>query len=289
MSRWLIVVAFFLLTLSVRAEQRFQVTGIVLKADQPRQLLTVSHESIAGYMGAMVMSFNVSDPKMIDGLEPGTKVTFMLVITKDKSYIEDVHILSFESSGQHPLEARRLQTMESVIEGNQSGQLRVGQPVPDFTFTDQNRKQITLSTLRGRVIALNFVYTSCPLPDYCVRLSNNFGQLQRRFADEMGRDLVLLSITFDPTHDQPEVLAKYASTWKADGRTWHFLTGSPPEIVRVCHLFGVESWADEGLRIHTLHTAIIDRKGGLVVNIDGNQFTAQELGDLLEAQIERDH
>ncbi len=286
MSRWLIAAAFLSLALSVSAEQRFQVTGVVLKADQPHQLLTVSHENIVGYMDAMVMPFHVSDPKMLDGLKAGTKVTFLLVITQDRSYIEDIRVLSFESPEQHPLEARRLQTMESIITGNASGQIRTGQLVPDFTFTDQDRRQITLSTLRGRVIALNFIYTRCPLPDYCVRLSNNFGQLQRRFANQMGHDLVLLSITFDPTHDQPEVLAKYAATWKADERTWHFLTGSPPDIDRVCHLFGVESWADDGFKIHTLHTVIIDRNGKLTVNIDGNQFTAQELGDLVQTQIE---
>lgn len=289
MRRWLIAAALLSMALSVRAEQRFQVTGVILKVDQPRQSLTVSHESVAGYMGAMVMSFRVFDPKMTEGLEPGTKITFALVVTQDKSYIEDIHILSFESPGQHPLEARRLQMMESVITGNPSGRLQVGQLIPDFTFTDQDRKQIRLSALKGRVVALNFIYTRCPLPDYCVRLSNNFGQLQRRFANRMGRDLVLLSITFDPKRDQPEVLAKYANTWKADERTWHFLTGPPPDIVRVCRLFGVESWTDDGLFIHSLHTVIIDRDGKLAVNIDGNQFTAQELGDLVEAQMEGDH
>ena len=65
-------------------------------------------------------------------------------------------------------------------------------------------------------MALTFIYTSCPLPNYCFRLSNNFARLQKRFARQLGQDLVLLSMSFDPVHDRPEVLAKYASAWKAD-------------------------------------------------------------------------
>jgi hypothetical protein len=83
----------------------------------------------------------------IDGLAPGTKVTFTLVINEDNSYVESVHVLSFESLGQHPLEARWLQTMESVIARDQNTpRLQVGQLVPDFTFTDQTRKIITRPT-----------------------------------------------------------------------------------------------------------------------------------------------
>ena len=79
---------------------------------------------------------------------------------------------------------------------------------------------------------MTFIYTSCPLPNYCFRLSNNFGRLNQRFAARMGRDLVLLSITIDPVHDRPAVLAKYAATWKADPKSWHFLTGSLAEVQR---------------------------------------------------------
>jgi protein SCO1/2 len=101
----------------------------------------------------------------------------------------------------------------------------------------------------------------------------------------MGRDLVLLTVSFDPVHDQPEVLAEAAKTWKADARTWHFLTGPLPDVKQLCGRFGVDAWTDEGLMIHSLHTVIIDRRGKLAANLEGNQFTAQQLGDLVEAVI----
>ena len=90
-----------------------------------------------------------------------------------------------------------------------------------FWLTDQSHRRITLSQYAGKVVALNFVYTSCAHPNFCYRVSNNFGVLQRRFKEQLGSDLVLLTVTFDPQRDQPERLARYAKNWKADPAAWH--------------------------------------------------------------------
>jgi protein SCO1 len=163
--------------------------------------------------------------------------------------------------------------------------LAIGQRVPDFTLVDQKRQRVTLSQYAGKVVALNFVYTSCALPNFCYRISNNFGVLQRRFQKELGRDLVLLTVTFDPQRDQPEALAHYADNWKADPATWHFLTGPNPDVHRVTNMFGMDFFPDEGLMNHSLHTAVIDRSGKLVANIEGNQFTADQLADLVKTVL----
>jgi len=96
---------------------------------------------------------------------------------------------------------------------------------------------------------------------------------------------VLLTVTFDPQRDTPEVLARYSQTWKADPKTWHFLTGSVPDVRRVTDMFGMDFFPDEGLMNHSLHTAVIDRKGRLVANIEGNQFTADQLSDLVNSVL----
>jgi protein SCO1/2 len=144
-----------------------------------------------------------------------------------------------------------------------------------------------LSQFAGKVVALNFVYTRCPLPDYCFRLSNNLAQLQKRFGDRLGKDLVLLTITFDPVRDTPDVMAKYAHIWNADTKSWHFLTGTVAEVQRVCGMFGVAAWQDEGVLTHSLHTVVIDRRGRLAANVEGNSYTAKQLGDLVEEVIKR--
>jgi protein SCO1 len=145
--------------------------------------------------------------------------------------------------------------------------LKPDQAVPDFALTDQTGRRVSLSQFAGMVVAVSFIYTSCPLPNYCFRLSNNFGALSKRFAGSLGRDLVLLSITIDPVHDRPEILAKYAATWNADPKSWHFLTGSLPDVKTVCEKFGL----------------VIDRQGRLAADFEGNEFTAQQLGDFVSA------
>ena len=105
---------------------------------------------------------------------------------------------------------------------------------------------MTLSTLRGKVVAINFVYTSCALPQFCFRTANHFGALQRRFKTQLAGDLVMLTVTFDPVRDTPEVLAEYASTLNADAQAWRFLTGAAAEVKRVCRLFGVDAFEEKG-------------------------------------------
>jgi len=218
-------------------------------------------------------------------------VEFTLVVNQKSSYVEDVRVRSFDSTEREPVDARRLKLLEGLIDPKSvpSTALAAGQPVPNFALTDQNQRRISLHQLTGKVVAMNFVYTRCALPEYCYRLSNNFGRLQKRFKERMGRDLVLLTVTFDPVHDHPEILANYAKTWKADPESWHFLTGSVPDVERVCNLFGVGFWPDEAQLTHSLHTAVIDRQGKLVANLEGNQFTAEQLGDLVETVIRRPH
>jgi protein SCO1 len=91
-----------------------------------------------------------------------------------------------------------------------------------------------------------------------------------------------LSVTFDPVHDTPDVLAKYGQIWGAQARGWHLLTGPVEQVKTVCNLFGSNFWPEEGTLTHSLHTAVIDRKSKLVANVEGNQFTAEQLGDLIQ-------
>jgi protein SCO1/2 len=98
--------------------------------------------------------------------------------------------------------------------------------------------------------------------------------------------LILLNISFDPVHDQPDVLAQYARHWNAAGVPgWYFLTGPVVEVQKVCHEFGMNFWQDEGLITHALHTVILDRQGRVVGNLEGNEFTAKQLGDLFDSLL----
>ncbi|MGA3189265.1 MAG: SCO family protein [Bryobacteraceae bacterium] len=251
--------------------------------DAPHQTVVVSHDAIPGYMDAMVMPYHISDQKTLSELKPGMKIGFTLVVTKTSSSIADVRVREYHSVERDPDQALRLKELDAAMRLD-SVTIKTGQSVPDFALVDQNNQPVTLSQFEGKVVAMTFIYTRCPLPDYCLRMSNNFGRLQKRFGRRLGRDLILLSLTFDPEHDRPEVLAKYAANWKAN-EGWHFLTGPLGAVKQVCGMFGMNFWPDEGLMTHSLHTVVIDRHGKLVANIEGNQFTAEQLGDLIEAVL----
>ena len=284
--KWLSTIAVFLLSVCAGASQEYSASGMVLKVDRAHKTLVVSCQSIPGFMDAMTMPFDVHEAKELEGLTPGAMVEFALVVDGSSSYAEHVHIQNYESVEQDPLTARRLKLLNHL--SNPAGfskPLAIGQTVPDFALIDQRRQRIRLSHYSGKVVALNFIYTSCALPKFCYRISNNFGVLQRRFKEQLGRDLVLLTVTFDPQRDQPQTLAHYANNWKADPATWHFLTGAVPEVQRVTNMFGMDFFPDEGLMNHSLHTAIIDRHGKLVANIEGNQFTAEQLADLVKTVL----
>jgi protein SCO1/2 len=237
----------------------------------------------------MVMSFPVRDSKLPDGVQPGVTVEFTLVVEKGSSFAEGVRVVPFESLELDPTEARRLKLLENETSAKPPSAevLSVGAAVPDFQLVDQNHQVVSLSQFTGKVVALTFIYTRCPLPDYCLRLSNNFGVLQRRFGNHMGRDFILLTVVIDPVHDQPDALKNYARTWKADPHNWRFLTGTQSDIQLLCRRFDMAFYPDEALFVHSFHTVVISRSGHLIANLEGNTFTAQQLGDLIQTVADR--
>ncbi len=287
MRRWIIVQTIVAMGLATQAPRQYSATGMVLKVDRAHHLFTASCQEIPGLMPAMMMPFEVREPKDLDGLVPGTVVEFTLVLDGHHSYAEHLKVRPYLSAEQDPRIARQLKLLTSLMERRNSAPkpLELGDTVPNFSLTDQARQQVSLSQFAGKVLALNFIYTSCALPNFCYRIANNFGVLQHRFKHLLGRDLVLLTVTFDPERDNPEVLAHYAEMWRADPNTWHFLTGPVRDVHRVTNMFGMDYFPDEGLMNHSLHTAIIDRKGKLVANIEGNQFTANQLADLVKTVL----
>lgn len=261
--------------------REYDVRGLVLKVDPAAKTLLVSEDAIPGFMDAMTMPYQVSDAAALRGLKPGCIVSFRLTVTGESSQVSNIKLVKFESLQREPLVANSLTAMQEALSDGPPP-VKVGEHVPNFTLIDQTRHRISLSDFSGKIVAITFAYTRCPLPDYCFRLSNNFGRLQTRFHDRLGSDLVLLTITFDPEHDTPEVLAKYGETWHADPKGWHLLTGAPGQVRQICNRLGSNFWPDEGSVTHSLHTLVVNRQGALVANIEGNRFSADQLGDLVQ-------
>jgi protein SCO1 len=275
------------LAIAVQADDRHACRGLVLEVDAARRTFVASIDSIPGVMPAMRMPFRVRDAKELAGVVPGAMIEFTLVIGKSASYAEGIRVRRVQNLEQDPLAARRQALLKEIASGVAAKAVPAGGIVPDFTLIDQKARPVTLSKLRGKVVAINFMYTTCQLPDFCLRIVNHFGVLQKRLASDLGPNLIFLTITFDPVRDQPDVLDRYASQWKPNPNVWHFLTGPVPEVQRVLGLFGVSAFPNDGLMDHSLHTAVLDRTGRLVANIEGNQYSSDQLYDLIQGALKR--
>ncbi len=224
------------------------------------------------------MPFDLRGSARVAKLTPGDRVKFRLSVKGGHSWVDRVEVVSAA-----PVDAGLQNTPAAPV------LVPVGTAMPDFELTDQDGKPVSLSALKGKVVAVTFIYSRCPLPDYCPRMIENFKTVRARFADRMDRDLVFLTISFDPRYDTPEVLTKYAASQRAVWPGWRFLTGDPAKIERVCNAFGIQYWAEEGLITHSLQTAIIDREGRLAATVEGKDFTPVQLGDLVGSALEIRH
>lgn len=236
----------------------------MLAVDPANRTVTISHRAIRGYMEAMSMPFHVEPAEKLDELRPGTRVDFQLKVSHAASVARHIRV---QQTGKEEFPIPKAE-----------GKVAIGEPMPDFTLTDQEGRAVQLSNFRGQLVAVDFIYTRCPLPDVCPRLSANFARLQKRFAGKM----ILLSITLDPKYDTSTVLMDYAHRWRADGGMWHFLTGTEDNVRQVSGRFGVVYWPEEGSITHTSSTAIIDRDGRLAALVEGSAFSSQQLIDLVE-------
>lgn len=263
-SRWAAALAPGCLLLASCA-RHYRAQGIVLAVDRANQTVTISHRAIPGYMDAMAMPFRAAPSEPLERLSPGSRIEFQLKVAKKSSLVRDIRI--------------QQATLADVPLPKAEGRVAIGESMPDFTLTDQDGRAVKLSDFRGQLVAVDFIYTRCPMPDMCPRLSANFARLQKKF----GGGIVLLSVSLDPEYDTSAVLADYAQRWRADSQTWRFLTGSVEDVRRVAGRFGVVYWAEEGAITHTSSTAIVDRDGRLRAVLEGSSFTSQQLIDLVES------
>jgi protein SCO1/2 len=254
----------FLLSVFLSAHS-YAVDGIVVAVDRDARTMLVAHRPIAKYMPAMTMPFRVEDAAALDGLYPGARVRFDLVVDRSQSLARHV-----------------TKTADGEI-APPKGKLQPGDPVADFELRDQHGTTVRLSDFRGKIVAIDFIYTRCPLPDVCPRLSANFALLQRRFRDRLGEDLVLLTVTVDPEFDTPAILSAYARRWGADDRGWRFLTGN---IAPLAAQLGEVYWTDEGSIGHNSETSVIGPDGRLAAIVEGSNYRADQLVGLIAHQLE---
>jgi protein SCO1 len=257
-------------TASCGRGNEYELRGQVLAVDPDRQEVTIKHEDIRGFMPGMTMPFKVRSTALLSGRKPGELVRATLVVEESSAYLTAI-----ESTGHAPLtDTAPLRPRIDI--------LNPGDVVPDASFVDERGAPRTLAAWRGTAIALTFIYTRCPVPDFCPLMDRRFAELQRAVLEDValrGR-VHLVSVSFDPAFDTPAVLAAHAKKVGADGSVWSFLTGDRSEIDRFSSRLGVSIVQDRESApeiVHNLRTAVIDGDGRLVRIFTGNEWTVAEL------------
>jgi protein SCO1/2 len=240
--------------------------------------ITVRHDDIPGYMPAMTMAYLLKAGTKAEGIGPGDLFTATLVVDGGELYVQDVR-----KTGHAPLpaDARPIRIMDVMAPGD---------PVPEDVLVDQAGTTRRLTDWKGRALAVTFVYTRCPVPDFCPLMDRHFADLQRAIlADPALREHVhLASVSFDPRHDTPGAIRAHAKALGADPLVWSYLTGDAAAIDHVTSRFGVstieEHDAPESMT-HNLRTAVVDPQGRLVKIYDGNEWKVDGLLNDVRAQL----
>ncbi len=250
----------------------FPLRGQVVRIMPDEHRIMIAHQEIPNYMRAMTMPFKVKDTTLLAKVQPGDSVLATLAVSRVESWLETISVIGREAE-------------PTVLTGNQiilKKLVREGQPIPDANFTNQNGKKVHLADYRGKVLALTFIYTRCPLPDFCIRMSNNFSAIERSLKKDatVNNKWHLFSVTFDPDFDKPNILKGYGKTYGADFSDWDFLVTDKASLQKFADGFDLTYQPDEGgLIAHTLRTIVVDQRGNLVRTLKGNDWTPDQIAD----------
>jgi protein SCO1/2 len=249
----------------------FQVRGQVRGVDLADKTIRIAHEAIPNYMPAMTMSLPVKDATLLHNVASGDEVQFELSVTDDDSWIS--HLEKIRADAPASAEASVPRSLDDL----EAERLRSGELVPDFQLTDQDGRTIHFRDLRGKAVVLTFIYTRCPLPNFCPLMSKNFADLEQRLRQEFPDKFQLLSISIDPEFDRPAVLKEYAARYGADPKDWTFAAGDATSLNFVVGLVGLYFAKENGLISHDLRTAVIGPDGRLVKLWKSNLWTPYEI------------
>ncbi len=258
------------------ATQTFEVSGLVVAAPADGRV-TVAHEAIRGYMPAMTMPFVLAAGT--PPLAPGDRVTFTLRVGAEWSRAENFVVTGRDAG---------VAGATSATETPARDRLKKGDALPAFSLTTHRNEPFTLADLRGRLTAVTFVFTRCPMPEFCPMMVKRFQQLQREVEREPAlRDVRLVSVTLDPAFDTPTVLDAYATAMGAHPERWRFVTGEPSAVAQLRKAFSIHVEKNGVLLDHTLATAIVDAQGRVAEIWRGNGWKVSDVLDVLRQEARR--
>jgi protein SCO1/2 len=260
------------------AEKVYPLKGVVVSVDSAAGKVIVKHEEIPGYMDAMTMPFNVGETKMLSELHPGDEIEAKLVVGEKASRLEGI-VVSRRGTAS---------AVQTIPEQGPYG--KPGDAAPATALVGQDGRPLSLGDFKGKAVALTFIFTRCPLPEFCPRMNAQFADMEALLAKEpaLYGKTQLLSVSFDPAHDTPEILKEYRERFLKGVKGvapahWRFATGTPDHIREFATFFGLTYLKSGDQFVHSLATAVIAPDGRVYSIRRGNDWEPPEVIDDLRA------
>ena len=273
------------------AAKHYPFTGRIISIDSQSQSAIIDGDAIPGFMDAMPMPYKFKPADTPNHLHPGDSISAEVVVVQSKTddappdyWLENVKVVAHAPNPTHAAGANSLHMPTA------------GEDVPDFSFTNQGGRRITLSQYRGNFLLVTFIYTRCPFPDFCPRVSSNFADIYKQLGTSPHlAGTHLLSISFDPEHDTPKVLRDYgysvAHTHQAAlFNRWEFAAPTSADLPHIADFFALTVQYEGGPITHNLSTAVIGPDGKIVKWYHGSDWQSSDLiKDVTEARAEKEN
>ncbi len=260
----------------------YAIKGVVRKVEADLGHVTIQHEAIPGFMDAMRMRFAYKDKSLLSMLRTGDQVEGTLRVERSHGVVNQYELLALTVTKAAPPGLAPNLSKKLFIVREQPRRLEIGDLVPDFTMTSQDGRAVKLSDLRGNVVVVTFIYTRCPLPDFCPLMDRKFSELAQRLSASPRRasKTRLISLSFDPEHDTPELLRKHAQVRGATPPLWSYAVASHGELAKIAIPLGLYYQPGDTEIAHNLCTAVVDPAGKLArldVGTKRNEWTSADL------------
>jgi protein SCO1/2 len=258
----------------------FVVEGQIIGFSDSDNRIFINHEEIPGYMDAMTMPFTIRNRQEIELFTIGDAIRFEFHVSPDSSWIQNI-----ERIPDSLLNLVSVPSRFGQLHGN-DGQspIKVGERVQAFSMLDQDGNRFDSESLRGGITVLTFIYTSCPVPDFCPLMSTNLDNINRNLTKDEREKVTLLSISFDPENDTPEVLKEYAKKYLQTSNHL-YLTGDVETTKQVTTQFGIFTTFATDQIIHNLQTAILDKDLNVISLYSGNKWTVEQVLNDVRKQL----
>jgi len=261
------------------ATKRYPFTGRIISVDPQTASANIDGDLIQGFMLPMVMTYKIKPASSLGQLSPGDSISAEVVVVdhdpRDENADSDYWLENLKVTGHAP--------QPPAAGENAMHMPAPGESVPDFSFTNQDGKKVSISGYRGHVLLVTFIYTRCPFPDFCPRMSSNFAEIYKQIGSNASlAKTELLSISFDPEYDKPKVLREYGFSVahthdSALFHRWQFAVAPAADLPKIASFFALTVKPEGGLITHNLSTAVIGPDGKIVNWYHGGDWQVSDL------------